>query len=73
MTVSEAQRRANMKWDQAHRADYWRATIVFPAAEKNRVMQQAAARGLSLSDYIRGLVDADAAPDQQQTPPPEKD
>ncbi len=61
MPISEAKKRNNLKWDRAHRADYWRATVVFPAGEKAAVLAQAAARGLSLSDYVRGLVQADRA------------
>ena len=59
MAVSEAKKKANLKWDQAHRADYWRATIVFPIAEKETVIEQANAAGLTLSEYIRKLVKDD--------------
>lgn len=59
MAVSEAKKKANLKWDQAHRSDYWRATIVFPIAEKETVIEQANAAGLTLSEYIRKLVKDD--------------
>lgn len=58
--ISEAKRRANRKWDEAHRGNYWRCTIVFPAEEKQSVIDQAAAAGLSISEYIRGLIAQDA-------------
>jgi len=63
MPISEAKKRANRKWDEAHRSDYWRCTIVFPAEEKQAVIDKASAAGLSLSDYIRGLI----AKDGEQT------
>lgn len=59
MPVSEAKKKANLKWDQAHRADYWRCTIVFPIQEKERVIEQARSAGLSISDYVRQLIDND--------------
>lgn len=59
LAVSEAKKKANLKWDQAHRADYWRCTIVFPIQEKERVLEQARAAGLSISDYVRQLIDND--------------
>ena len=59
LAVSEAKKKATLKWDQAHRGDYWRATIVFPIAEKEAVIEQASAAGLTLSEYIRKLVKDD--------------
>lgn len=59
MPISEARKKANQKWDQAHRSDYWRCTIVFPINEKQAVTDRAAALGLSLSDYVRGLIQDD--------------
>ena len=58
---TEAKARANRKWDEANRANYWRATIVFPAEEKAQVMAQAERAGKSLSDYVRDLIKADRA------------
>ncbi len=57
--LTEARKRANRKWDEAHRGDYWRCTIVFPIEEKDQVMQQAEAAGVSLSEYIRQLIAQD--------------
>lgn len=59
MAVSEAQKKATKKWDEAHRSDYWRCTIVFPAEEKQKVIDRAAAVNLSISDYVRGLIEKD--------------
>ena len=59
MAVSEAKKKANLKWDQASRADDWRATIVFPIEEKQQIIDQAARRGLTLSEYIRTLIEED--------------
>lgn len=59
MAVSEAKKKANLKWDQAHRANYWRATIVFPIEEKQQIIDQAARKGLTLSEYIRKLIEDD--------------
>ena len=59
MPISEAKKRANKKWDEEHRDEYWRATIVFPAEERETVQERARARGQSVSDYIRELVRKD--------------
>ena len=59
MAVSEAKKKSNLKWDRENAYRYWRATIVFPIEEKPAVLARAAALGLSLSDYLRGLCRAD--------------
>lgn len=59
MPVSEARKKANRKWDEAHRGDYWRCTIVFPVEEREQVQAQAAAHGLTVSEYIRSLIEKD--------------
>ena len=56
---TEAKAKANRKWDEANRANYWRATIVFPVDEKAEVMSRAEELGKSLSDYVRDLIKAD--------------
>ena len=59
MPASDAQKRATKKWDDAHREDYWRCTIAIPIGEKQSVLDKAAARGMSISEYIRFLIDQD--------------
>lgn len=59
MAVSEAKKRANIKWNKANADKYWRATIMIPVEEKAAIMEAAAKRGLSLSEYVRALVKAD--------------
>ena len=56
---TEAKARANRKWDEANRANYWRATVVFPIEEKAGVIARAEELGKSLSDYVRDLIKAD--------------
>ena len=64
MPPSEAKKRANRKWDEAHRADYWRCTIAFRADEKEMVNARAAKLGQTVSEYIRGLVFQDIHPEE---------
>lgn len=59
MAVSDAHKKASMKWSRANAYKYWRATIVIPIGEKAAIMEAAAKRGLSLSEYVRALVKAD--------------
>ena len=59
--VSEAKKAANRRWDEANRSRYWRATIVFPIEEKEKVMEKAASKGMILSEYIRDLIEKDKA------------
>lgn len=61
MAVTEAKRKANRKWDEAHRGNYWRCTIVFPAEEKQKIIDKANAANLSISDYVRGLIEKDVS------------
>ena len=62
---TDAKRDANRRWDEKNRDRYWRATIVFPAEEKPSVVARAEQTGQSLSDYIRGLIAADMAREEQ--------
>ena len=62
MPPSEAKKRANKKWDAAHRADYWRCTVSFRAEEKEMVTARAAELGQTVAEYIRGLVLLDIHP-----------
>lgn len=57
--ISDAKKAANRKWDEANRGRYWRATVVFPAEDKDKVLRQAEQRNESFSDYVRGLIKRD--------------
>lgn len=59
MPPSDAQKKAARKWDEANRDRYWRCTIVFPTEEREAISTRAASLGLSVSEYIRGLIRAD--------------
>ena len=59
MPVSDARKKANRKWNEAHSVDYWRCTVMIPAEEKQSVLDKAAARGMSISEYIRFLISRD--------------
>ncbi len=59
MPISNARRKANRKWDEANRDRYWSCMVRFPAEEKERIAARAAQLGVSISEYIRGLVYAD--------------
>ena len=60
MPTYDAQKKAIRKWNEAHRGDYWRCTVTFPVAEKARVSAKAAAHGMTVSEYIRYLIDSDS-------------
>jgi hypothetical protein len=62
---TEAKRDANRRWDEKNRDRYWRATVVFPVEEKTAVTERAARAGKSLSEYVRGLIAADIAREEQ--------
>ena len=64
MPPSEAKKRANRKWDEAHRADYWRCTIVFPAQEREAIQARAEELGIPVSEYIRSLIREDLSTGQ---------
>ena len=59
MPVSNARKKANRKWDETNRDRYWQCLLRFPAADKQVVVARAAALGVPVSEYIRGLVYAD--------------
>jgi hypothetical protein len=59
MPVSDAKKQSNLKWNRENAFRYWRATVIFPAEDRQAILSRAAALGLSLSDYVRGLVSAD--------------
>ena len=59
MPVSNARKKANRKWDDSNRDRYWQCLLRFPAADKQVVVARAAALGVPVSEYIRGLVYAD--------------
>ena len=59
MAASTAQRKASKKWNDAHKEDYWRCTVAIPIGEKQSVLDKAAARGMSISEYIRFLISRD--------------
>ena len=61
MAISDAQKKATRKWNEAHRSDYWRCTVMIPAEDKERVLARAADRGQSVSEYIRALIHEDIA------------
>ncbi len=59
MAISVARKKANRKWDEANRDRYWQCPLRFSAADKQAVVARAAALGVPVSEYIRGLVYAD--------------
>lgn len=55
--VSDAQKRASKKWNDAHKADlYDQIAILCPKGERATVKAAAAAAGVSLSVYIMEAV-----------------
>lgn len=63
MPSSEAKKRANRTWDEAHCPDCWRCTVTFQTEEKEIVTARATKLGLTVSDYIRDLVFQDIHPE----------
>ncbi len=61
MPASEAQKRATRKWKEANRDSYWRCTIRVPIGEKEKIVNQAAKRGKTVSRFILDLIDEDIA------------
>ena len=59
MPISNARRKANRKWDEANRDRYWSCMVRFPAEDRERIASHAAQLGISISEYIRSLVNAD--------------
>lgn len=59
MPPSDAKKKANRKWNEANKDRYWNCIVMFPAEEKDAVKARAASLGLSVSEYIRGLIHAD--------------
>ncbi len=59
MPTTEARKKANRKWDAENRDRYWPCYLRFPASDKQVIVARADSLGLTVSDYIRGLVYAD--------------
>ena len=59
MPISNARKKANRKWDESNRDRYWPCYLRFPAADKEVIVARAGSLGLTVSEYIRGLVYAD--------------
>lgn len=57
MAISEAKKRANRKWNDAHKAElYDQIAILCPKGEREIVKAAANAEGVSLSVYIMEAV-----------------
>ena len=61
MPITEARKKANRKWDESNRDRYWPCYLRFPADDRQVIVMRAASQGLTVSNYIRGLVYADLA------------
>ena len=59
MPITEARKKANRKWDAQNRDRYWACLLRFPAADRPVIVARAESQGMTVSDYIRGLVYAD--------------
>ncbi len=57
MPISEAKKRANKKWNDAHMKErYDRVQLVLPAGRKQAVEAHAQSRGESVNGFINRLV-----------------
>ena len=60
MPISEARKRANKKWNDAHMKErYDRVQIVLPAGRKQAVEARAAEGGESVNGFVNRLLRAD--------------
>lgn len=58
--ISEARKRANKKWNDANMKEmYDRIQLVVPKGQREIIKDRAAALGLSVNQYILGLVASD--------------
>ena len=68
--LTDAQRRANEKWNKANMKDrYDRIQLVVLKGQRDVIKARAAGLGLSVNQYILGLVDRDLAGEGQVAPP----
>ena len=67
MPISNARKKANRKWDEQNRDRYWPCLLRFPAADKPVIVARAGSLGLTVSEYIRGLVYADLSKNSLST------
>ncbi len=63
MPLSASRKKANRKWDEANRDRYWACYLRFPAGDREVIFARASACGLTVSEYIRGLVYTDLSED----------
>ena len=59
MSLTESRKKANRKWNEAHRYRYWACFVRLPAADRQVIIERASAQGLTVSEYVRGLIYAD--------------
>ncbi len=60
MAMTEARKRANKKWNDAHMKEFYeRVTMIVPRGQKKTIEMRAKEIGTGLSGYLNMLVKAD--------------
>ena len=67
MSLTESRKKANRKWNEAHRDRYWACFVRLPAADRQVIVERASAQGLTVSEYVRGLIYADLSANTADT------
>lgn len=65
--ISEAQKRANKKWNDAHMKErYDRIQLVVPKGKREEIKARASDLGLTVNAYVLRLIDEDLSDDNRR-------
>lgn len=57
MSMSEAKKRANKKWDEANKGRYDRVQLILPSGKRDAIKAVADEQNISTNEFIRRAID----------------